>query len=423
MAVTINKQPFYIVPANNDIEFEAISDQVASANFQYYVTVTVESTSAVYTYRIDKTPGTNVCYFNLRSLAEKFVRNYYPFGLTGFNPVLNGIDNFTVNIGERYGATPANYAGTDIDIMCWNGALTLRERADYLPINYDNSNPTIVDIQWLNNIDTSNLTIKSDQDLTFYFLQTNMKVLQCHIKVYNAAGTIINVLTIANNVAVVNTEDKYVCINISPSAVNQLDTDTPADITYDFGYASPPFVFNTGPATDAAYYVAYFQMDATPSGERFFTVTIDDLCTVYDNVSLFYLNRKGAFDFHNFYGNHSKNKKVNRSHYKSLHGKFEGSHLAGSVVYGPSPLSISKKILSSNSEKTWSLQSDWLSDFDGIKLEDLIDTPGLFVCHEFQDYERFTIDDNTFDYKKVNDKLVDIKVNLSAGVEERRQFE
>jgi len=416
MAVTIVKRPLAVVPAFNDIEFHATSDQFAVSDFSFYVTVTIVSYSKTFVYTpVGNQAGT--LKINLKDIISKYVSNHYPFNSYGWQYVTDGIQDITVNIGEYYSGSI--HSGTDFDFVVFNAALLREERAVYLPANYQ-VNTGRNDV-WLNNLENGSstsgrTTCRSDQDMTFYFLQTGtLQMTDVEITTYDSAGATIDTHGIANPAAVTFPavgQDRYICINVGPSGLTNISS----------GLVTGGFPIIT--ASVASYRIAFYARSSSGGSINYYYryVDIDDCSPKYDTWNLFYLNRFGAFDFVNMYGNHAKTLKSNKVLYKPIHTDFEGSY--ENVGVGDEtvsmPLSMSQRVLDSSYEQRQLLKSDWLTDFQIEALQDLITAPEAFA-QLYGVYRKFQVEDTQYRFKVESEKLKSLEVNLSEGMTEARQ--
>ena len=430
MAITITKRPHRQVPAHNEIEFEFSGSNVTSTSESYQVVVYVGNTigpsTPTYTFNIDPHPTTLKGYFNLRQIAEKHVSNYYPFGLNGWQ-LINGIEKFTVDINEVYGTPPTVHTGsTGNVVLAWNGSLNLTERSIYEENDYVNNGTD--QVVCLNNLDTAT-KIKTDQDAFVYFLQSPADFIY-YVKFisYNSSGTALNSYIIYNPYTTLspnnnyNTTNKYVGFNCGVTSMVQHFAAYPLNFT---AVSSP--VVSSSPlfvGTESYYTMTFYTaLSMTPKTIRF---DIDETCAKYYNQPIYYLNRYGAYDWINMYGNHKKKTNVSRMSYNTLLSQFDGSYT--DTTFTPNyikstPLGIQKKILSSTYEKAHSLQSNYLTDFQILALEDLFTSAELFLNSGYQDYKKLVPTDTTYEFKSNKiDKLVNLQVNVNEGITERRQF-
>ena len=417
MAVTVIKRPLATVPAYNDIEFHATSDQFAISDFKFYITIEIVSYATTFTITPTGTSGT--IKFNVWEQIKKYVSNYYPFGAYGWQYVTDGIQDITVNIGEYYSGSV--HTGTDYDFEVFNASLTRAERATYLPANYE------VDAGrnnvWLNNLyegssTSGRTTCKSDQDMVFYFLQTGaMRMSEVVITTYDSAGATIATSTIAApspSVYPATGQIRYMCINVGPHGLTNIAS----------GSVTGAYPIIT--ASVASYQIAFYGRTSMGGAINFFYryVDIDDCAPKYDNVTLHYLNRFGAFDFVNIYGNHQKTLQSQKTFYKGLNTYFDGSYEEVGVgdTTVSTPLSMNEKVLNSSYENRQVFRSDWLTDFQIEALQDLITSPAVH-SQDGSIYKKYQVTDNRYQFKNINEKLQRLDVNLSEGVTERRQYE
>lgn len=417
MAVTEVFRPLLVVPAYNDIEFYAQSDQYAVPDFKFYITIDIPSVSAQFV--LTPTGSLGQIRFNICDIVKKYVNNYYPFAAYGWQLTAGGIIDVTVNIGEYYSG--AVHTGSDYDFAIFNASLNRAERAVYLPANYQVAAGR--NNAWLNNLKdgdsaTARTSCKSDQDMVFYFLQTGaMQITDIEINTYDSAGSLLGISGITNPYAVtfpaVNNA-RYVCVNVGPNGLSNIDA---GDVTGTFPIITPSV---------ASIYIRFIGRTVALGAETFFDryIDIDDCAPKYDKVTLHYLDRYGAFDFVHLYGNHQRTLRTNKTFYKGMNSYFEGSYeyvgVGDQTV--PSPLSLSQKVLSSTYECNQLLRSDWLDDFQLEALQDLITSP-MVHTQAGEEYKKYQVTDNTYRFRNVGDKLQRLDVNLSEGTTERRQYE
>lgn len=410
MAVTTIKRPFEIVPAYNDSEFLASSTQTAQPNFVYYVEITVDS-GETFIKRIPPDPDGN-CYLNMVGFTRKYVKNDYPFGASDWTYMVNNSNGFTVNIGEEYGSTPTVYPGTDYYFLAWNAALTKKERAlyrfpDYVCTTADGIN--------LLNTWGSSIYAKSYQDLVAFFIQYDFPIDHVNIVTWNSSG-LKNTIVLLNPL---NSFPAVVGFNISPDSINDLVTKIPARV--DSISFLPAF------SGDEIYYDVTFS-NATDTVEYTVRVYLYAACeTMFTEQNLYYLNRKGAYDYQPFQGNHRDNFNIDKKFYQGLSSSFEASFetVSGSVATsGPNPLSINDRALNISYEEVLTLVSQPLTQAALNALKDMFTSPNIFLNIGFQDYVRYSNKDVNYQLKQeLVEKIVTIEATLNAGITERRQSE
>jgi hypothetical protein len=405
MAVTVTRNPLYIVPAYNAAEFLATSTQTAQPNFVYYVKVTID-TAEEYIHRIPPAPDGS-CYFNAVAYTRKYIENYYPFGEYDVqsHPGLRG---FTVNIGEEYGSTPTIYAGTDYSFNTWNASLTKKERSIYNPDDYMS---LAIDGECkLLNIFPNTIKLKQEQDLVLSWIQFDTFFPTITINTYLSTGVLRDTITIDTDIAAF---PLYLNFNVGPESLN----------TFQSTVAPTRYTSSILPWFDSS--VAYY--DVSVDGTNYIRINIIDPCDRFVDYPLYYLNRQGAFDYINMQGNHKDVFNIEKKFYKGLSNNFEASY---EITSGPtlrtlgSPLSISDKTLNISYEETLTLLSQPLDQSQLDIIKDLYTSPYTFINTGAYDYVKYSCKDTQYQLKRdIIEKIIQLEAVLNAGVTEVRQIE
>jgi len=410
MAVTRVYEPFAIVnPAHNDLEFRAVSDQIAQPNFIYYVTVTISGDT--YVYKIPPAPD-GQCDFNARSIAEKYVKNYYPFQINGWQEVIDGYKTMVVNIGEFYGSTPTVHTGTNVTINVWNGSLSLKQRRTYRDTDYSTN------AKWLNNyplvstVDSPVATIDRNHDMPFFFLDPGKVITKVRISTWTYIGGVIGAVA---TVDVANSTGKeYICINLSPASINAL-----------LGGGSP---FN---GTEDFYIVEFFTIAGGTTSVQNAIIFIADPCPVSmvnNNRWVFYQNKLGAYDFIDTKLTPTKGININRTFYKSVVpalSQASSYFVVGSTnENGINPLPANQKILSSTYEYVETMNSEWLTNKQVEDVADLFTTSSAFIQEAANDYNLKLPADSYYEYRnEYLEKNVKLVLKFNSVNTEVRQHE
>ena len=411
MAITILKKPLNIVPAYNDIEVQASTTQHAQPNFKFKVTVDFPALGYSHIYYVSAVE-TDKLYFNLVDIVTKYIRNYVPQELDGFLGTGNiELISVTVYVDEYYSGT--SHTGTSFTFKAWNGALTKDERGVYAINNYIiNTGRNNI---WLNQIEGGlvsggEVRIKSNQDLVLRFLQTTSNYINTvTIETYDSSGGFISTSYIASpDAPPSNIDFESVVIDVGTNGLNRISS---GKVTGTFPILS----------SAVSYYLVYVGCTVGAGSQNsILKVIIDDFAPSGDNVPLFYLSRFGAFDFHNFTGNHVKTLNAERSMFAGLNNYFQGSHTEGST-YTPKPTQlIEDKVYNNTYKKNRSLQSQALSEYDQNKLQDLITSPVIYTNADYNVYKFHAPSDVNYTIEN-RAEMQFLKVNLKEGQTERRQ--
>lgn len=93
---------------------------------------------------------------------------------------------------------------------------------------------------------------------------------------------------------------------------------------------------------------------------------IDRNCTSYENIQIMWLNRMGSFEFWNFYRNSKETVDVTKTEWKK--------QLAWDYTVGDRQQSV----LSQQAQSSYTINSDWVSEYDYRFLQELITSPEVF---------------------------------------------
>lgn len=286
MAITNIKTPATHTPAFNDQWFTSTSTQTAQPNFQFYVVITVHYyngssyTSTSYNVPINNPPD-SVMRFNAMSYVRNRIKPYTPFNVTGWQKVVNGIVKVVVNVGERYGTTPAVYSGSNYTYYAWNASLSFKEQGDfltsgsYLASTYVANNGATFPI--LN--DQPDIRVSQYSQNFIYILCDSDNVIS-KARVHSNDGATIpttSFFDITNTMlASGNWYDRYLCLNVAPYVMASLGGG------------------NWLAVAGTTYTVDLY--DNAGVVRKTVSFNYDDVCSKSDKYQLMYLNKKGATD-------------------------------------------------------------------------------------------------------------------------------
>ena len=351
MAITVNQQPSAYQPAYSPLIFEATSTQIASANFTYTIVCTDLITSATETFEYEQAPVTGELVFDAFDFVNRYIKNYVPNNVYGFQKCTDAIRKIRVNIGETYGTTPTYYVGSNIDFIVWNGCVEYLEypnydQTDYVYKNSTNNYKYITSDTYntLTGFYTSNKVTYEDKSHFLYCLSSEDNDLEfIRINCYDSSGTLLHYSDIDNPYeAGTNYLDKFVCIDVGAKGLTEISS----------GLVTGTYPILT---SSVAYYDVIDAYTMPPATAR-------------QNVSRFYI---GCEAKHDLYTLHFLDKKGN---YETLHfpKKSEISLEGEKSTYNQTPYRLSsntwaystntpnKRVFNSNSQKAFKLNSDWL---------------------------------------------------------------
>ena len=159
------------------------------------------------------------------------------------------------------------------------------------------------------------------------------------------------------------------------------------------------------------------------------TYTINILCPNergYDGIRLTWLNKWGGWDYYTFNVKSTKSITTNRTSYTQLGGTWNESAFKISGYKG------GKKNFRVNSTEKIKLNTDFVTEEEGVWFEQLINSPEVYVLEGFQSdptYSSFnnyvqpaTITNSSYVRKtKANDKLMQYTIEIEKSKMKRTQ--
>lgn len=403
MAITIITTPATHTPCFNDQWFTATSSQTAQANFQFYVTVTVHyHNGTTWTTNVNNeainTPPDGILRFNARSYGEKYIKHYIPISATGWNRCLNGVLKIVVNVGERYGSTPAVYTGSNQTYYVWNASLTYEQMVGYAASNYVASNGSAFPI--LNDYPDTKSSTYSQNFL--YILAESDNVIQ-KARITSTDGSSIYTFDITNTLlASGNWYDRYLSLNVSPR------------------YLSVVGGVNWGGVVGTQYSVQLY--DNTGTLRKTVVYDYSSVCTQYYRYQLIYLNHKGAFDHFNF-------ELISEEEYDIVSSKVKTTPYSDPSGAGTMTLlnwTQTEKVNNVQVKKSLKLNSNILSEAQSLTLKDLVTSPVVYL--QDLDSNQYTyiyaVNNALTKYKRVrnfNNKVPNLLADVDMSYVNNRQ--
>ena len=408
MAITFIKTPQQYVPVYNPVEFYFSSDEYAQPNFKFYITVSIDGTPIVSFTKelIDTDKG----YVDVSEIAQKYIDNYYPFGEYGWKNVTDGIKILTLDVDEQYSGSI--HTGDSYGVKVFNAALKQSERAiyaidDYVVINTRNN-------IWLNKNPVNPIKLKWNQDYVFYFLTGagDWQVQSVDITAYGTSPTTAFSRIYNSFYPASSNAERFVCINLGLSGLAQIAS---GDVIGDYPIVN----------TSTTSYIITFTSEFSGSTQTHaINVEVDNCEAKFEQIPVFYLNRFGAYDCYNFYGNDTESLRVNKEYFKPVREIFQGSYnvvSSGANPLGANPQQNRDVVLSSTYNMSRNLKSQYLSDSEIENLQDLITSPEIFIQTGLNAYEKYKCEDLSYQFRNKGEKQQYLELNLTNGITEVRQ--
>ena len=353
MAITIHQQPQAITPAYNDSWVLAYSNQYAQTGFKYIIEVTINGK----TIRRDIAPRTDGgVLFNVKEIAANFIERDFDFDSVGMYALSNNYVSANIVIKEYY--SDAVQATETISKTFSDSCYT----NDYFKNDYDYTTVFATDLANLFNVD-SRVTLDTDvwfKTPSYYgdntYLLSNISV--------ELNGTLVGTISLTSRNM----------INLGVRMVNDLSSipvQVSDNVLIEFNSDEPSTVNTTG-------------------------YTVTSLCSKYPNKRIYFYDRAGQIKYFNFDLTSTQNiTKATNSVRLGRNKVTTGSPLNS---YGYNNWDRESHIVSTETTKQITLNSNWITETQSINLVDLFDSP-LVWLFEDSTYKPVTIKDTNYSIK------------------------
>ena len=131
---------------------------------------------------------------------------------------------------------------------------------------------------------------------------------------------------------------------------------------------------------------------------------IDYTCSLYEDVRIVFLNRMGGYDYWTFNKDNKRTANITRTEYKKV--------LPALYTIGER----GQTTLSQNIEYTYSLNSDWVTEYEYSFLEELVTSPNVFIVKSDATLIPINITDTSYQIKtQLRDKLFNMTINYKLS--------
>jgi hypothetical protein len=386
MALTVSQTPQLYTPAYNAQIFRALSNQIAVADFKYIVTVQVNG-GTVFTYDILQRPDGYVIYDPIEIVKNYITRDYFnpELYLSGSYALATGkAATVEVKIKEYY--TAAIQSTYTYNYTVWDACL---KEDDFSTFNYQT---------YLGNLTTGIVPLR-DVDNPYPTLNTQSSNYFMHF--FRGTATKVT-LSLVSGFSVLDTFD--IALNTGNNLIHYIDC----------GYQSWVALGAISPSDGDELLIEIKNGSTVLYTESIF---FKEECTKYDKLGLFYLTRAGKVNFmdFNFISQTSINKKSNDVRLNP--------NKNGASSYGSNIWTAEKFIVSTQTTKQILLNSDWITQYGSVLLEQLFDSPVVYIKdYVLNKFHSVTINDNSYSIKKTaSDKIFNYSVSVEYGTQETRQ--
>jgi hypothetical protein len=415
MAVTIISGPGTHTPAYNHQNFVVSSNNSSQPNFRYISEIFVDGVSDPIRRPFNKRPDNSWAYIQCAEVTRDYVRNEFYPTITDFQISLTDSDargaikRIDHIVSEEYGSPVSGFPGATGTYYVWNANYNSIEFASFVYASTTSALDLTLSPSLTDHIHFNQRVLYK----TWHSGFSSRVIRNLNIIAYDSAGLIIQQSVIQNAYPHPTPYRRYyIMANMSPYGLNNFSGlivskfDPSADII-------PPSTYK---------YTFYFDDGAGPpqTSSATNTVYIDIGCSKYDRYVLHFLNRRGNYDPFTFTKVNRKPKEKESQSYKKIPFSLNSSNeytydedTADTVVYSTT---ITNKHI---------LNTRWLSEAEALWLSDLIMSSDIRM--EYDDgttVHFYAVKCTLKSYEpkqKVNDKLIQITIELEYDLQDTRQ--
>lgn len=393
MALTVYKTPQELTPAYNKQIITALSDQIAVTGFSYLVTVTVNGDTAnSYTAPVLPNPD-GWLVFNAQEWVKNYIEHY--FELDGINLAypINIATNKSVSVEvviSEYGISP--FDSETITYEAFDACLT---DADFR--NYDFADYLFAGTPGFYFLSKNITTITPDpritlnQPLFLHFINNYTDPINSIAITLRRGGSTIDLVSIASLPAPVNTYDilqLYVGTQIFSGATPQVGDVVRVDF-----------------------------LNSVATSLLRWSYTIQDICTKYTDYVIYYLDRDGNILSFHF------EMKSKKNHTKKVNSVALNKDVLNTTTgaYGSTTYDREEHIISTATESTIELNTNWLTQLQIEQLKDLFDSPIVYIW-DYNTLRSCKVTNPNFEEYQINNEPLNVlNITVDLGITETRQ--
>jgi hypothetical protein len=360
MAISILQSPSQLQPVYNPIILALDSTQKAQTNFTYIAEVIINGLTAS-TFNFTSNPdGYGVADIHKR-IEPYLSSSINTSSLATFRRVEDSYTDYSVKLYEQYdvsGITTtfsgASYTATT---YAYNGVIPTLDFINYDYTDYEMSSGSTG--QWLTTIPDNELTMKTNGVgiVNYYNSSTNTSNF---LEVTTSNG---GVFRITNTFHPSSATTLILGVAIGPWNIsNTTSTVTMMSGTY-------PIIQDT-----TEYYdVRLLDVSGNPTSQSI-RVNIDRRCSKFEDYQLLYMDTQGSYL--PFYFNLSSKKTITAD--KKDFYQQAGSFNPNTLQWGYESYDRGRRIIDVQKKNTYALTSNWVTQEDGDRIEELIYSPDVY---------------------------------------------
>lgn len=393
MALTLHQYPQELTPAYNDQIFTALSDQIAVADFKYIVEVVVNGDTAnTYTEDILQRPD-GWLVFNAMQWVKNYIEHYFELNLVTLSYPINLATNKSVSvevkIKEYYtGAVQSTYTTTHVafDACLEDNDFRNYDFSDYV---FGGTSGKYFLSKDINTI-TPDPRITLNQLLFLHFINNGTAVDNIIITL-RRGGSAIDTVSIASLPTPVTSWDVY-----------QL-------------YVGTQIFTGATPAVGDVIRVDF--LDSLSASLLRWSYTVEDICTKYTDYVIYYLDRDGNILSFHF------EMKSKKNHTKKVNSVALNKNILNTTTgaYGSNTYDREEHIVSTATESTIELNTNWLTQLQIEQLKDLFDSPMVYIW-DYVNLRSCKVTNNSFEEYQINNEPLNVlNITVDLGITETRQ--
>jgi hypothetical protein len=420
MAVTITNTFNDVVALQKPLVLTASSTNTSEPKFRYVMTVDVNSIEVV-KVKQQANAGGDV-HFDLYQIIKDYFETKYLDGGTEIHKIITTVDGddtalfVELNVYEEYATSsttdPTEYPSTGNatdSFLAINSTFQFTDGVTPTLAGVYEFNNDTTEIQWLTNMPTR-LKTRPGEYQTAAILASDFRgavstSLRYSITFYEADGTQISTANItratigmANFVATKSTVNAGVLYQFIPIGYQNLEDQS--------------FDTSIRPSTQAN--LAYYTINIFDNSGDYITKTYRfDIaeCSRYTPIQLAWVNSLGAWDYYTFELASVKKLNIQRETFRKPFGNWGAG--ANFTYYQHE---AGEKIYNIESEKQYTVNSDWLDDEYFIWLQELLMSNDVQFVNENGDFTPIIITDTDYEIKEeLNKKLNNLALSFKLS--------
>ena len=454
MAVSIEQRPLYkTLPIGQQIIFSIAEPTIVANKFKVKFIAEVYVSNASITWAADELIGTfkttpnnaGVGIFDLRPVLESFVSpDNEPSFYATYKGIQNSVTSFPIHLTDKFSLSdksikyfairfkieyadtatdPVNAPSDDTDsaqytmfngVLQYDDVLTKSLFGNDYGYNLQNFELTDSDSQFLSNAPTTQYARLTDYG-TFPFLNfvpdSTYSVTTFILKYYDSSGSLLDNETVQNTTATGGAAS----VGNSNTMLNYFGA-FPANLD---GWSTK---WDTHKAD-----ISYYTIQDSGGDSQVYTINI--ICPNergYEGIRLAWLNQWGTWDYYTFNMKSTRSVQTNRTSYTQLGGTWNESTFKFSDYKG------GKKNFRVNSTEKIRLNTDFVTEAEGVWFEELINSTEVYIVNGFSTDVSNTITNKyvepvvltTSSYVKktiANDKLMQYTIEIEKSKMKRTQ--